>query len=79
MRAQIDKHIIDRTMIAAVENQDFLPARYPPAPADDGAIGFTGRRRDLPARQAEAFGEQPADLQPFDARAYARSIVGLTE
>ena len=41
------------------------PQRVPP----------TGLR---PAIAVEV-GEQPADLQPFDARAYARSVVGLAE
>jgi len=46
--------------------------------ARGGALVAVVRELGVPVRFI-GVGEQPADLQPFDARAYARSIVGLAE
>jgi fused signal recognition particle receptor len=46
--------------------------------ARGGALVAAVRELGVPVRFI-GVGEQPADLQPFDARAYARSIVGLAE
>ncbi|MGA0028543.1 MAG: signal recognition particle-docking protein FtsY [Opitutales bacterium] len=46
--------------------------------ARGGALVAVVRELGVPVRFI-GVGEQPADLQPFDARAYARSIVGLPE
>ena len=46
--------------------------------ARGGALVAVVRELGVPVRYI-GVGEQPADLQPFDARAYARSIVGLAE
>ena len=51
---QIDKHIIDRAVIAAVEHQHLVAPGDPPAPADHRTVGLAGARRDLPERQFEA-------------------------
>jgi fused signal recognition particle receptor len=46
--------------------------------ARGGALVAVVRELGVPVRFI-GVGEQPADLQPFDARAYARSVVGLAE
>lgn len=46
--------------------------------ARGGALVAVVRELGVPVRFV-GVGEQPADLQPFDARAYARSVVGLAE
>jgi hypothetical protein len=71
MAAQVDKDIVDRTMIAAIEDQDFLPPRNPPAPADDRAIGFARRGGDLPIGQAEHDGKPVAELRRTLCRQYS--------
>jgi fused signal recognition particle receptor len=46
--------------------------------ARGGALVAVVRELGVPVRFI-GVGEQPGDLQPFDARAYARSVVGLAE
>ena len=56
-----DKGLIDRTMIASIENEYLLAASYGAAPAQDRPIGVGGGCRDLPIGQVKAFRQKPAD------------------
>ena len=54
---------VDRAVVAAVEDQDLRSPGDGAGDAQREAVGVGGRRRDLPVRQAEAFGQQAPDLE----------------
>ena len=54
--AQVDEHIINRAMIAAVEDQNLVAPSNPATPANNGSVCFACCRRHLPLRQSEHVG-----------------------
>ena len=65
---QIDKHIVNRPVIATVEHQDFAAARDLTRPTDHRAIGFARRGGHLPIGQAKPLRQQCADMPGFGRR-----------
>jgi hypothetical protein len=51
---QINKHIVDGAVIAAIEHQQLLATGGGPRPAQGKAVGIGGGHGKLPVRQAKA-------------------------
>ena len=60
-RDQVDEHVVDGAVVAAVEDDQLAPPAGRAQPAQHEPVGIGGRRRELPERQPEALGQQLTD------------------
>ena len=76
--AVLQLHIgfIDRTVIAAVEDEDLVAAGDGATPAQDRPVGIGGRCRHLPEGQAEALFQQAADHRGIGRGQHGGEAVG---
>ncbi|ABA52578.1 hypothetical protein BURPS1710b_A1291 [Burkholderia pseudomallei 1710b] len=69
---EIDEHVVDGAVIAAVEHDDVLAARGRARPAQHEAVRVARAQRELPVRQPEAARELRRDPRGVLARQHRR-------
>ncbi len=75
LRVEIDEHIIDCAVIAAVEHHDVLAPGECARPAQHEAVGIAGRGGELPHRQAEALLQQVSDFKRYRGRQHGGGAI----